>query len=315
VPRLAPSRSALGTPESPGPRDCLLYWAWHNRNVVSVPAISEAVARELYRDSGAAAWAVSLAAFTQRLEVSAASRFKSGAAARDLESYLRGLHLTDLALACACAAGDDSAWEHFVREMRPALYAAARAIARPDAARDLADSLYGQLFGVDAKGQQRRSLLDYYHGRARLSTWLRTVLAQRHIDAVRERARTVPLDTESEETASSESPADPDLGDNVARVQRALNDAVDALEARDRLRLRLYYAQRLTLARIGRALGEHEATASRNLERVRRTLRQEIERRLREAHGMDAAAVASCLQQVAEAPDLDLSHVLAADDS
>ena len=98
-------------------------------------------------------------------------------------------------------------------------------------------------------------------------------------------------------------------------MHRSLNDTVDALDPRDRLRLRLYYAQRLTLARIGRALGEHEATASRNLERVRRTLRQEVERRLKETHGLDAAAVAVCVQQAVEAPDLDLSHVLAADDS
>jgi RNA polymerase sigma-70 factor (ECF subfamily) len=282
---------------------------------VTARAIADAVARELHRESGAAAWDVSLATFTQRLTASAASRFKGGATVRELESYLRALHLNDLALACACASGHGAAWEHFVREMRPALYAAARAIARQDDARDLADSLYAQLFGVDAKGQQRRSLLDYYHGRARLSTWLRTVLAQRHIDTVRERARTVPLDDDAEEPASSVPAADPDARDNVARVQRALNETVDALDPRDRLRLRLYYAQKLTLAKIGRALGEHEATASRNLERVRRTLRQEVERRLKEAHGMDAAAVAVCLQQAVEAPDLDLSHALATDDS
>lgn len=283
--------------------------------LVSVPAIPDRVARELHRESGAATWDVSLDAFTLRLTASTASRFKTGATPRDVESYVRALHLNDLALACACAAGHDGAWEHFIREMRPALYAAARAIAKRDAARDLADSLYAQLYGVDAKGQQRRSLLDYYHGRARLSTWLRTVLAQRHIDNVRERARTVPLDTELSEPADAAPPVQPDAHDNVARVQRALNEAVDRLDARDRLRLRLYYAQRLTLAKIGRALGEHEATASRNLERVRRTLRQEIERRLLETHGMDDAGVASCLQQAVEAPDLDLSHVLAADDS
>ena len=282
---------------------------------MSVPAIPDPVARELHRKSGAATWDVSLGAFTARLTASAASRFKSGATARDVEVYLQSLHHHDLALACACAAGHDGAWEHFVREMRPPLYAAARAIAKPDAARDLADSLYAQLYGVDAKGQQRRSLLDYYHGRARLSTWLRTVLAQRHIDSVREQARTVPLDIESSEPVSGVPPVEPDAHDNVARVQRALNDAVDALDARDRLRLRLYYGQRLTLAKIGRALGEHEATASRNLERVRRSLRQEVERRLRESHGMDEAGVASCLQQAVDAPDLDLSHVLAADDS
>ena len=284
-------------------------------HIVSLPAIPDALARELHRESGAAAWDVSLTTLTQRLTVSAASRFKSGATASELESYLRALRLNDLALACACASGHHGAWEHFVREMRPALYAAARAIAKPDDARELADSLYAQLFGVDAKGQQRRSLLDYYHGRARLSTWLRTVLAQRHIDAVRQRARTVPLDEDAEEPASGPPAADPDVRENVGRVQRALNDTVDALDPRDRLRLRLYYAQRLTLARIGRALGEHEATASRNLERVRRTLRQEVERRLKEAHGLDAAAVAVCVQQAVEAPNLDLSHVLAADDS
>ena len=51
------------------------------------------------------------------------------------------LHLEDLALACACAAGDEEAWEHFVLEQRPLLYRAADAIDPGGGARDLADSL------------------------------------------------------------------------------------------------------------------------------------------------------------------------------
>ena len=61
-------------------------------------------------------------------------------------------------------------------------------------------------------------------------------------------------------------------------------------------------------------MGESEATASRKLERVRQTIRKEIERRLREEHGMSADLVQSCLQNAAGAPEIDVSHALVADD-
>ena len=230
--------------------------------------------RELYDASGAARWNVAFETFAARLNASVTSRFSPGApSAREAESFARSLHTIDLALACGCAAGDEAAWEHFVREYRPAIYAAARAVTRSDAARELADSLYGQLFGVDARGQQRRSLFDYYHGRARLSTWLRSVLVQRHIDALRQAKRTVPLDESVPEPAAP-IPEDPGGEANLALEQKALDAAIAALEPRDRLRLRLYYGEGLTLAKVGRALGEHEATVSRNLDRIRKTIRE-----------------------------------------
>ena len=43
-------------------------------------------------------------------------------------------------------------------------------------------------------------------------------------------------------------------------AQGALDEAIAALESKDKLRLRLYYGQQLTLAQIGRLTGEHEAT-------------------------------------------------------
>ena len=53
-------------------------------------------------------------------------------------------------------------------------------------ARELADSLYAELYGLNGAGGARgRALLDYFHGRSKLATWLRTVLAQRHVDALR----------------------------------------------------------------------------------------------------------------------------------
>jgi DNA-directed RNA polymerase specialized sigma24 family protein len=90
--------------------------------------------------------------------------------------------------------------------------------------------------------------------------------------------------------------------------------AVAALAPRDRLRLGCYYAQELTLAQIGRLLGEHEATVSRHLTRTRRELRSAVERHLRETHGLNAAAVAECFAAAVDDPgSLDVAVLLDAD--
>ena len=60
---------------------------------------------------------------------------------------------------------------------------------------------------------------------------------------------------------------DPNWAGHVALMRRSVTAAVAALAPRDRLRLRCYYAQDLTLAQIGRMLKESEATASRHLSR------------------------------------------------
>ena len=111
----------------------------------------------------------------------------AGPASFVLERYLKSLHLEDLALACACADGDEAAWEHFVREYRPSLYRAADALDPSGRARELADSLYADLYGTTERAGERRSLFRYFHGRSSLPTWLRAVLAQRHVDAIRAR--------------------------------------------------------------------------------------------------------------------------------
>jgi RNA polymerase sigma-70 factor (ECF subfamily) len=279
--------------------------------------LSPVLEHELYARSGASGWDVLFETFSARLNVCVAKRYQDDPpSARDVDAFARSLHLEDLALACACAAGHERAWEHFMRELRPSMYAAARQMTSPERARELADSLFADLFGLDDRGGQRRSLLDYYHGRARLTTWLRTVMAQRHVDSLRISARSVPLD-DTEGTAAvvdPQPPASPRHSESVERAQRALDTAVAALEPRDRLRLRLYYGEGLKLAQIGRLLGEHEATASRKLDRVRRTIREGIERTLREEYGLRPEAVAECLEEAAGAPELDLSRALAADD-
>ncbi len=275
-------------------------------------SFDQAASGRLYARSGAERWQVPPDRLGAAVERSLDYRFSGAATDAEAAVYLESLHVDDLALACACIDGHDGAWEHFIRELRPQLYQAARTIAGDDG-RELADSLYGELFGFPGKDGVRRSLLAHYHGRSRLITWLRSVLVQRHIDRVRATRRLEPLDDEdsgrSTHAATATDP-DPERDSLVGHAQRALDAGIDALEAKDRLRLRLYYGQDMTLAAIGRVLGEHEATVSRKLDKARRTLRAEVERALA-AQGLAPAAVARAFELAADAPDLQLDRLLA----
>ena len=197
--------------------------------------------------------------------------------------------------------------------------------------RSLADSLYAELYGLEQSEGSRRSLFDYFHGRSKLSTWLRAVLAQRHVDALRAGRRTDSLDDDREEAfgraalRASPSPADPDRARLVTLLQEALVEALRALEPRDRLRLAYYYVHECTLAEIGRILGEHEATVSRHLERTRRALRKSVERTLRagsradgsqEARpGLSEAQIRLCFEYAVEKWPFDLAGALGAPDT
>ena len=273
--------------------------------------ISHELAERLYGDGHAARWSLPLARFVEALQTSA-DRAPGGAAG--LERYLTGLHLEDLALACACAEGHDAAWEHFIREHRPLLYRAADALDPGGGARELADSLYADLYGTGAPAAERKSLFRYFHGRSTLATWLRAVLARRHVDAIRARRRLDPLpadDGPAAPVSPARLPRDPDGPRYLALIHRALRLAIAALAARDRLRLASYYVQGLTLAQIGRLLGEHEATASRSLARTRRMIRDEVERQLRSEAGLQESQVARCFEYALEdAGAVDLGDII-----
>jgi RNA polymerase sigma factor (sigma-70 family) len=273
--------------------------------------LPESVVAHMHRKARADRWAVSAGDFAVVLQRSIGKAFANEPDAREMERYLGTLHLEDLALACACASGHDGAWEHFVREHRPVLYKAADAIDPSGSARELADSLYGELFGLAERDGTRRSLFEYFHGRSSLSTWLRAVLAQRHVDRVRDARRFEPLPDE-DERVQARSDTGPRLSPGyVELMRRTVRVVVARLAPKDRLRLAYYYAHELTLAQIGRALGEHEATVSRNIARARREIRAGVEARLRDHEHMSAAEIDDCFAAVLEdVGSLDVSELL-----
>jgi RNA polymerase sigma-70 factor len=295
-------------------------------------ARSAALIELLYEQSQAARWGLSRDRFRGMLERSAKKLLAAGAVtAQKLEAYLAALHLEDLALACACAEGYEAAWEHFFSGYRSYLRAAAAAILRSNAgspeACDLADSLFSDLYGLAETKGPERSLFRYFHGRSSLKTWLRAVLAQRHIDALRRNRRFEELGDEDAPggrpkmaPGPSSQPTDPHRQRYLALFNRALEAALERLEPPEREKLRLYYNEEKTLAEIGRLLGEHESSISRHLDRVRCDLRTQVEEILRRGFlaangsaaqpGLSDAEITLCFEYSAADTPIDLEKML-----
>jgi RNA polymerase sigma-70 factor len=276
--------------------------------------IDAALLGRLYRAADAARWSVPMEQFEASLEAALHAKCAGGAASRrELERCLEGLHLQDLALACGCAAGNDAAWEHFVAEYRQPLYRAADALGRSGSAREVADALYADLYGVGGEPGSRASLFRYFHGRSSLATWLRAVLAQRYVDQLRAGRRMAILD-DAQAVAVPAAELDPDRARYTGLVSDALRAEVARLSPRERLRLRAYYEQDLTLSQVGRLTGEHESTVSRQLSRTRRVLRDAVEQRLRGEARLHDAEITRAIASLAEdAGTLDLRTLFGAE--
>jgi RNA polymerase sigma-70 factor (ECF subfamily) len=195
----------------------------------------------------------------------------------EIRTFFLSLRIEELALARACAAGHNSAWEIFLTRYREKLYQAALRIAREDsAARELAHTLYADLYGTNTREGQRVSKLAFYTGRGSLEGWLRTVLAQEYVNRYRRTKRLVSLDEESEEGVQFAAPDPEPTASADPRLAQATDEALAFLAGEDRVVLSAYYLDGRTLAEIARMLGVHESTISRKLDKLAKALRKQI---------------------------------------
>jgi len=258
-------------------------------------ALTEFCAQQ-YEASGAAKFGVDEAELTGIL-AEVASQSNHTATATDLRTFLASLHLEELVLARACVNGCESAWESFLLRYRVTLYESAYKIAQQEwAGRELADSLYAELYGVDAKGQERTSKLRYYQGRGSLQGWLRTVLAQEYINRYRGTRRETSLDDALDAGRQFEA-GEADVSVTDPRAEEAATVELAALEPEGRFLLAAYYLDRRTLAEIAKLMGVHESTISRKLERVTAALRKRIRKRMIQS-GMSPRQADEAMQDV-----------------
>lgn len=232
---------------------------------------------ELFQRSGGARYGVSLAAFSQFL-MEVLEKYLGAdtgpEAARELLSTVR---VEELALARACAAGNEAAWTEFLTRYREKLYDAARGIARDDSiGRELADSLYADLYGTGTRDGERVSKLNSYLGRGSLEGWLRTVLAQAYVDRYRRQRRLTSLEEKEDAGVQFAAPEAEPVATADPRLEQATSEALKALSAEDRLVLAAYFLDGRTLAEIARLLRVHESTISRRVEKITASLRKQI---------------------------------------
>src|SRR5208282_2201796 len=267
-----------------------------------------AAALFLYDRSGAAVYGVNAEQFAAILNEilrkyfapAANSARSSPEKAQQMSDFCAGLRLEELALARACAEGNERAWQDFISRYRQKLHSMALHITRDAVhAGELADSLFADLYGMNARDGVRNSKLIFYTGRGSLEGWLRTVMAQEFINRYRKQKRTVSLEEQTEQgvqfTAAAPDPARSNDGASKRRLEAATDEALAELSAEDRFTLASYYLDGCTLAEIARTLRLHESSVSRRLDRLAGGLRKRILAGLR-MRGMSHAQATEALE-------------------
>ncbi|CAN5496774.1 hypothetical protein BH18ACI1_BH18ACI1_08850 [soil metagenome] len=240
------------------------------------------------------------------------------ASSAEIKEFIDSIRADDFCLIIACEKGDEKAWNDLVKNFDATVKSAARSISKNvEDAEDLASSIWAELYGLKHdKDGKLKTKLSYYSGRGSLGGWLRAVTNQLAIDQFREMKRLVQIEEDrefenlaqdsSEKTGNdlvvskSENPEELFSQTEAQKdVSNALKQAIDELEAEDKLILKLYYFDDLKLKEIGSTLGFHEATASRKLVRVQTEIRKSVEKILRSKHGWNEEEVKRNLSEIA----------------
>ena len=264
----------------------------------------------LYDTSRAARWAVSLEEFARGLSRAVQKSAEASAAAT--RESLASIRAEDFALALGCINGNGAAWDYFSAAYRSSLYASAYAIVREESkGRELADSLFAELYGLDESAPNRASRLAYFHGRSSLKTWLRAVLYQKFVNEYRRESRFEPLpEAPNDPPAASQSASESDDRRYAVCLGGAVEAVLAGLPAEEKLLLGYYYVQGMTLKQIARLSGESEATLSRRLEGLRKRLRKRIEGHLRRVEKLSSFELDRCLDFASRGALVDLEKAL-----
>ena len=247
------------------------------QSIVDFSAGLDSAMDEIYQNSRGAEFGLTRAQFDSVLGEIARKYLPVDAAHHDLRELYASLRAEELALARACAAGHEHAWEVFLTRYREKLYDIAGYITKESStARELADSIYAELYGTATRDGQRASKLASYTGRGSLEGWLRTVMVQEHVNRYRRQRRLVSLDEETEEgTQFATRESEPVIAVDP-RVEAAIDEVLAALPGEDRFVLASYFLDERTLADIARTLGVHESTISRKVDKLAKSLRKQI---------------------------------------
>lgn len=222
------------------------------------------------------------------------------------------IHAKDLYLAWACSQRISSALEEFTERYLSHLDSFLRryrdSSVRPeDVRRELEDGL---LFGR----RDSPPRIGQYTGRGPLERFVRTAARNAAVTLIREQRHAAASD--DFEVLASQLAAPPAGSETFvaaryeAVVRDALRTALDALDRRQRMIIRLHLVAGVTLTQIGRMLRVNQSTVSRALAAAVAVIHGEIRKKLQELEGMNESEMQSVIRDVRHRIDLSLSRIL-----
>jgi RNA polymerase sigma-70 factor len=218
-------------------------------------------------------------------------------AVRSPADLLCELNTGDLFLSAACALGRETAWERFRALYHAPISDTFSYFNRTrQSAGCLADSLISDLYLPDRSG---RSRIASYDGRSSLTTWLRTIAKNQHINKTAKGKY---------EACSSEVTMEPRDEQAVSRMERglyrsryknlleeALTEACGILGGAERKLLLWRYDDNLRLGEVAHLVGIHQSNVTRLIDKLCVRLRERVALILENEKELPAAAVEECL--------------------
>lgn len=250
------------------------------------------------------------------------------AAASQINDFLDALHADDLCLIAACEQGDEAAWLELIEKYGAMVRAVSRSVSpSEDKAEDLAQSIWAELHGLRLREDGKAGgKLGYYSGRGSLGGWLQAIVRQLAVDVHRKESKLVQTETDADfdslardngnasHYVSSHAPLDPEQSfaarELAGTLEQSFARVIDELTAEDRLLVKLYYFDQLSLREAGALLCVHEATASRRLARLHKELRARLETILMKDCGWSQRETSGALSSAPAGLEIDLESLL-----
>lgn len=231
----------------------------------------------------------------------------------DVSGQLASLRADDVHLALACITGIAAAHARLderLRRVAPQALAGIRVHdTTPD---DLLQDVRTKLLVADGGAGKIAS----YAGRGPLDGWLRVTLARAALSAARARPMTASANDDAAALAAIAGTQDPELEALRARaapvLERAIAEAVDALDDADKTLLKLHFVDGLTMDDLSAMYGAHRATMARRIARARTAVFEDARTRAIASLGGGEAEFDSLVGVVLSALDVTLRRLLEA---
>jgi RNA polymerase sigma-70 factor (ECF subfamily) len=219
------------------------------------------------------------------------------------------LPMEDLFLACACACEVPGAADAFEAKLgRIVRRAVARVLPTASEREEAEQRVRHHLLVRDTDGPPR---IATYRGEGPLAGWVSVAAIRLAVSMGRSATAERRLRAKAAGEAAG---ANPELlfikGELAKEFEAAVEGALSRLGDRERLILRLYLVSGMTLVRIGRSLGISQQSVSRQLEKIRERVLDDVRSRLSDRLNLPRGELTSVIRMVGSRLNVSISRLL-----